>query len=368
MPEYRRVVSEADDSGCGCGEDVILSNSFPPFYTHTSCGCSVQDERIPQIEKDPHETGKICLINIRSTIDSGCSCESKNEQVYLHLSNEYRGISGDIQHVDSHEDDVDLMWVPDEDGDTILHLAVIHGDLRLVMDMLSTVGASRWIDHHNILRQTSLHLSVLSQHLLITKLLLQQGAHPQLRDRHGNTALHLACRLGDVEAVKVLMAREIHCESQSTSYVNLLNYDGLTCLHVAASGGHTHVIRCILETRHVTADINMADGCSGRTILHNAAENRDMGLLCYLLQCQTDIPLDLDAVTYSGHTAFDLAKENNHEDVTEFLLLAGATSSTKHTTYDDVEDSDEDIYSDMDTTEEIIEYTDFVIAGQKVDI
>ena len=59
---------------------------------------------------------------------------------------------------------------------------------------------------------------------------------------------------------------------------------------------------------------------------------------------------------------------NNHVDVTEFLLLAGATSSTKHTTYDDVDDSDEDIYSDMDTTEEIIEYTDFVIAGQKVDI
>ena len=367
MPEYRRVVSEADDSGCGCGDDVILSYSFPPFYTHTSCGCSVQDGRIPEHEKDLASIRNISGIRNQFTIDSGCCCESKTHC----LSDVSSRITGDEHHnerLDVHEDDVDLVWVPDEEGDTILHLAVIHGDLRLVMDMLSTVGASRWIDHHNILRQTPLHISVLSRHLLITKLLLQQGANPRLRDRHGNTALHLACRLGDVEAVKILMAKEIHCESQSTSYVNFLNYDGLTCLHVAASGGHTHVIRCILETRHVTADTNMADGCSGRTILHNAAENRDMGLLCYLLQCHTDIPLDLNAVTYSGHTAFDLAMANNHVDVTEFLLLAGVTSSTKHTTYDDVDDSDEDIYSDMDTTEEIIEYTDFVIAGNKIDL
>lgn len=55
------------------------------------------------------------------------------------------------------------------------------------------------------LPQTPLHLAVLTHQARIARCLLVAGANVDVRDRRGNTALHLACQIGDLECVKALM-------------------------------------------------------------------------------------------------------------------------------------------------------------------
>lgn len=55
------------------------------------------------------------------------------------------------------------------------------------------------------LPQTPLHLAVLTHQARIARCLVVAGANVDIRDRRGNTALHLACQIGDIECVKALL-------------------------------------------------------------------------------------------------------------------------------------------------------------------
>lgn len=55
-----------------------------------------------------------------------------------------------------------------------------------------------------LLLQTPLHLAVLTRQPRIVRRLIVAGATVDLRDRVGNTALHLACQTGDFDCVRAL--------------------------------------------------------------------------------------------------------------------------------------------------------------------
>ena len=52
--------------------------------------------------------------------------------------------------------------------------------------------------------QTPLHLAALTGQPALCRHLLVAGADASLRDRHGNTALHVACARGDLAAAQAL--------------------------------------------------------------------------------------------------------------------------------------------------------------------
>lgn len=71
------------------------------------------------------------------------------------------------------------------------------------------------------LPQTPLHLAVLTHQARIARCLLVAGANVDIRDRRGNTALHLACQIGDLECVKALMEPVTVAETNTAN----LQYD-----------------------------------------------------------------------------------------------------------------------------------------------
>ncbi|KAL4917882.1 hypothetical protein BDW62DRAFT_182999 [Aspergillus aurantiobrunneus] len=87
--------------------------------------------------------------------------------------------------------------------------------------------------------KTALHLAVAHGNERIMMLLLRHGADVNARSDGGWTPLHNACDRGNESIVRKLLGAGAKINSQ------LLN--GISPLHLAAQGGHREVVECLLE-------------------------------------------------------------------------------------------------------------------------
>ncbi|XP_059485470.1 NF-kappa-B inhibitor cactus-like isoform X2 [Neocloeon triangulifer] len=244
----------------------------------------------------------------------------------------------------------DLYFDQDEDGDTNLHIAIIQGFIEAVYSLIRMAPDPQYLDIPNNYHQTPLHLAVLTQQERIVRALLVAGASPNLRDRNGNTALHLASEQGFSKCVHALL-QPITVEEMSTSglvfnaprYISkqvLLeeqNYDGQHCVHLAAAGDHADVLRRLVWAG---ANINARELKCGRTPLHIAAERSKRNVWEAILKDHNCSQLvDCSLETYSGYTAYQLALYADRSLAAE-LSKRGFASALP---VDDESDSDDDM-------------------------
>ncbi|KAI9582331.1 NF-kappa-B inhibitor cactus-like [Glossina fuscipes] len=222
----------------------------------------------------------------------------------------------------------------DDDGDTFLHLACIMKDENLVKTILSKTPHSCLYDILNDDCQAPLHLAALTKRPNILRMLLLAGADPTVRDRRGNTALHLACRSGVVECVDSLIKPFYKDEIEEASHqyehrnfsiplsqdLDLRNYNGESCVHVAAKLGFIDILHRLVSHG---ADINAREKKCGRTPLHIAIERGNEILTEFLLnECNKKI--DLEAITFGGLTAYQVAGKLEKLDLQNMLEKCGA--------------------------------------------
>ncbi|KAH9515335.1 hypothetical protein Btru_014184 [Bulinus truncatus] len=236
----------------------------------------------------------------------------------------------------------------DEDGDNHLHLSIIHGLPQVTMQIIGLAPDLDWLNQTNSLLQTPLHIAVICRETSTVRRLICAGAALDVRDLHGNTPLHTACRLGYEDVVRMLITPVRYEETRQNKYsipfqrfpqdLESKNYDGLTCLHLAAIEEHLHVMHILLSAG---ANINTAEGKSGRTVLHLAAEWGNMNLLKFVLS-QKDV--NINAKTYAGLTSIILALGRQHEEIVHVLAANGALCEELTFSDDsDIDASDEEM-------------------------
>ncbi|XP_068180191.1 B-cell lymphoma 3 protein homolog isoform X2 [Antennarius striatus] len=199
----------------------------------------------------------------------------------------------------------------DEDGDTPLHIAVVQGELAIVYKLIHLLLlAHRSLDIYNNLRQTPLHLAVITQQTNMVEALLRGGADPAALDRHGQTAIHLCCEYDQCDCLSVVLS----CPSSSTC-LEIRNYEGLSPLHLAVLRGHKTLSRMLLDAG---ADINALNGCdvnsqsySGNTALHSACGRGQVETVRLLLKSGADSSLK----NYHNDTPVMVAKNKKIADV-----------------------------------------------------
>ena len=132
------------------------------------------------------------------------------------------------------------------------------------------------------------------------------------RDKEGNTALHLAAAMGNLELVVLLL--------EAGSAVDSENNFGWTALHFAAEGVNGEVVERLLEAG---ANVNTRDH-DDSTPLNKAAFSGNRDVVEKLLAANPD----LEALDWSGqtplHSAAIRGKDNCSDGVLEALLAAGA--------------------------------------------
>ncbi|XP_026173696.1 B-cell lymphoma 3 protein homolog [Mastacembelus armatus] len=215
--------------------------------------------------------------------------------------------------------DIALATHQDEDGDTALHIAVVQGELAIVWKLIHILQwAHRNLDIYNNLRQTPLHLAVITQQPNMVDVLLNAGADPAALDRNGQTALHLCCEYNQHQCLSVVLARY-----SSSTCLEIKNYEGLTPLHLAVLRGHRDLARMLLDAG---ADINAMDVKSGQSPLMHAVESSNADMVYFLIENGCDV----NSQSYSGNTALHAACGRGQVDTVRLLLKNGADSSLKN--------------------------------------
>uniref|UniRef100_A0A803WCE4 Nuclear factor kappa B subunit 2 n=1 Tax=Ficedula albicollis TaxID=59894 RepID=A0A803WCE4_FICAL len=206
----------------------------------------------------------------------------------------------------------------DENGDTPLHLAIIHEQtavIKQLIDIIASIPSQQIINISNNLQQTPLHLAVITKQPQVVQLLLQARADPTLLDRYGNSLLHLALQAGDEEMLRTLLA---HLGSAAPYLLRLPNFHGLLPVHLAVKAKSLACLDLLVRTG---ADVNAVERQSGRTPLHLAVEMENLNMATHLVK---KLGADINSRTFAGNTPLHLAAGLGSPTLTKLLLKAGA--------------------------------------------
>ncbi|KAK3520585.1 hypothetical protein QTP70_027502 [Hemibagrus guttatus] len=209
-----------------------------------------------------------------------------------------------------------LMSAQDENGDTGLHLSVIHSQtdaVKNLAEVIAVIPGEDVLNMRNDLYQTPLHLAIVTEQKEAVEALMEAGSDITLTDRHGNTALHLAAQQKDREMIRVLMRHKKAPELSS-----MHNTAGLCPLHIAILANSLSSVRALLEAG---VNVEVQERTCGRTALHLATERDNVSLAgCLLLEGDAEV----DSLTYNGSTPLHIAAGRGSLKLSALLIAAGA--------------------------------------------
>lgn len=167
---------------------------------------------------------------------------------------------------------------------------------------------------------------------------MNKSALEHLFDRDdvtGETIFHELARYGAVSVLYRIYTRT------TEAFVDLLqikNYEGELCTHVAAKFHNGDFAIHLIEVLELMgADLNGRNSCAGETILHRTVYDGDYELAEWL--CKRP-QIDLDARNHAGLTAYQIACKRNEEQLKKIFRKAGADCEEPEETSS--EESDEE--------------------------
>lgn len=253
---------------------------------------------------------------------------------------------------DECEQDDNPLTIITEDGDTILHLAIIHED-EPVAQQLIEIFPKEVLDIQNNLYQSPLHLATYLNLTEVVKGLVEKGASLQLQDHDGNTALHVACQHGQTQCVSH-MTHDVS-PSKLAPVLEIQNWRGLTCLHLAALNRQHQILKLLMK---MDAELNIQEGTSGKTALHLAVEMHDITSVKLLLSKGASV----DAAMFNGCTPLHLAVGRQDATIANLLCQSGADMMLRNMedeTALDLADGNDDILA-------LFPFDDIQISGRSV--
>ncbi|XP_029985100.1 NF-kappa-B inhibitor epsilon [Sphaeramia orbicularis] len=239
-----------------------------------------------------------------------------------------------------------------EDGDTILHLAIIHEEERIAQRLIE-IFPKEVLDIQNNLYQSPLHLATYLNLTEVVKGLVEKGASLQLQDHDGNTALHVACQHGQTQCVSH-MTQNVS-PSKLAPVLETQNWRGLTCLHLAALNRQHQIMKLLMK---MDAELNIQEGTSGKTALHLAVEMHDITSVKLLLSKGASV----DAAMFNGCTPLHLAVGRQDATIANLLCQSGADMMLRNMedeTALDLADGNDDILA-------LFPFDDIQISGRSV--
>ncbi|KAF5618694.1 ankyrin repeat-containing protein [Fusarium sp. NRRL 52700] len=164
-----------------------------------------------------------------------------------------------------------IVEAQDREGKIPLHFAALGGHVETLELLIRNGSKVDMSDNH---QQTSLHLAALSGHGSIVKTLVNDhDANVMAKDSGGRTALHIACWMGNLGIVQILLPK---------TSIGIKDENGITPVHLAAGQGHPEIVRLLLESSANALDADT----SGWTPIHWACLKRHIITMPWTIDLQ----------------------------------------------------------------------------------
>lgn len=196
----------------------------------------------------------------------------------------------------------------DRDGDRAAHHAAF-GDEPAALRALGAAAAD--LNARNRRRQTPLHIAVNKGHLGVVRTLLQLAVHPALQDSEGDTPLHDAISKKRDDMLTLLL--------EHGADMTLTNNNGFNALHHAALRGNPSAMKIMLGKLPRSWIVDDAKD-DGYTALHLAALNNHAEVAELLVRAGARPDLQ----NANLQTALHLAVERQHTQIVRLLVAHGA--------------------------------------------
>eukprot|EP00794_Sanderia_malayensis_P012021 gene12021-13262_t len=205
-----------------------------------------------------------------------------------------------------------------QDGIVVLQKNIAGNPSGPAADELSISSIAALMSSDVNSSSTPLHLAVITDQAEIVKQLVSAGAlkSTKLTHKHGDTAQHLATRLGKTTCLEIL------CNNIDEETLQIYNDDGDTVLHTAVLEDNYAAFKLILEK---VEDVNFKNSKSF-TPLHCAVEMKKLNMVKDLLERGADV----NVITVDGDTPLHFITSNNQRDIAMELLQKGAAIDVKN--------------------------------------
>ncbi|XP_047458405.1 nuclear factor NF-kappa-B p100 subunit isoform X2 [Mugil cephalus] len=332
------------------GGGTFFTGGFTGF---TGGGGAQMSGHVPQTgvtqQQSDGQTGRQAalqqqLLQIASSLNSRVSQNARNAAAAL-LEYCSTGDARVLLAIQRH-----LCGIQDSNGDTPLHLAIIHQQTGVIQQLVHTLLSSQQrsiLNTANHLQQTPLHLAVITRQVKVLEVLLKAKADPSLPDKDGRSPLHLAALAGDSVSLRLLLA---HLDEGHAHVVNTPDYHGLHPIHLAVRRDGERCLRLLVEGG---AKINAPERKSGNTALHLAVRENLFKVACTLI---TELKADINACTFGGNTSLHLAASLGSPTLCSMLIAAGADKNVEN---------DEPLFFSSSSDEEQDEPIREEVKGQK---
>ncbi|KAJ7571724.1 hypothetical protein O6H91_01G174900 [Diphasiastrum complanatum] len=165
-----------------------------------------------------------------------------------------------------------LAFDEDTSGRTPLFWAVENGKvddtLKLLLKHVAASDPEKYLNHTDCKGQTILHVAAKeTDDPGMMKTLIEAGVKAQITNNAGKTALHVACKLGKLELVCLLLN-----DCKELELATMKDFTGITPLLEAAQAGEKDIVKHLLERRQLPENehyllLDERDS-DGRTALH----------------------------------------------------------------------------------------------------
>ena len=193
----------------------------------------------------------------------------------------------------------------DVEGLTSLMVATIAND-SVMTEVLLNAGANPNIATPQGV--TVLHLAAFHNRDRFCPLILAAGANPNVLDFRGQTPLHVSCQMGSTNVVSQLVG--------AGAFVNLNDRKGNPPIILACGNRHLGALEELLE-KGAYVDARDIQGRTAAMLLSVLGEDE---MLRILLRRKPDLGI----VDYSGKSALTYARTNRRWTVLQILQAAGA--------------------------------------------
>jgi len=196
-----------------------------------------------------------------------------------------------------------------------IHQAAAKGDISKVRSFLMVDPTL--IHSLDNFKRTPLHWACRIDNIELVKLLVDQGSNLNLMDMNGIAPLQSLASRGLVKAAELLI--------EEGADLNIQDKFGLaTPLHMASISGHYQMVVLLIEKG---ANANIIDK-NENTVLHSAIEGKQLKIVEYII---SKFPTLLMVQDFDGNTAFHVAVSNGMKEAVELLVIKGANLNTRNT-------------------------------------